>query len=158
MNCTMTDSRQIRVKVICVIYRGEEILVFEARDQHKAETYYRPLGGVMEFGEYSMPAVRREFREEINSELENLRYRHVFENIFMIEGRPYHEIVFVFQGDLVNKSIYDKPFIYGQEDNGQPFKALWKALSDFNDGPPLYPDGLLEFLMDNDANLQAENI
>ncbi len=148
----MTDSRQIGVKAICIIYRGEEIFVFEARDEQKAETYYRPLGGVIEFGEYSMPAVRREFREEINSELDNLHYLHVFENIFVMEGSPHHEIILVYQADLADKSIYDEPFIYGREDNGQLFKALWKALDDFKNGPPLYPDGLLAFLLENVTN------
>ena len=73
--------------------------------------------------------------------------------MFIFEGTPGHEIVLVFQGDLTDKSICHKPFIYGMEDNGQPFKALWKAVSDFEGGLPLHPDGFLELLTERDANI-----
>ena len=100
----------------------------------------------MEFGEYSVQTIQREYREEIGSGIENLGYWQTLENVFIFEGSTGHEIVLVFQGDLTDKSIYYKPFIYGMEDNGQPFKALWKTISDFEGGPPLYFDGLLELL------------
>jgi 8-oxo-dGTP pyrophosphatase MutT (NUDIX family) len=156
----------IRPTVICIIFRdanlamgdispdsNREIFVFEAHNKQKDQTYYRPLGGGVEFGEYSAQALRREFREEVNSELLNVRYWHTLENIFNLEGEWGHEVDFVYVGELADKSIYDKPFIYGKEDNGQLFKALWKSIADFADGrTPLYPDGLLELLTHPDAN------
>jgi len=55
----------IRPIAICVIRRRDEILVFESRDTVKNETFYRPLGGGINFGEHSKDAVRREIFEEI---------------------------------------------------------------------------------------------
>jgi len=72
---------------ICVIRRGDEILVFEARDEKRDLTYYRPLGGGIEFGERSDDAVRRELYEEIGAELDELRLLTVIENLFELEGK-----------------------------------------------------------------------
>jgi ADP-ribose pyrophosphatase YjhB (NUDIX family) len=143
----------INVKALCVIYRNDEILVFEGRNEQKDETYYRPLGGHIEFGELSEVAVRREFCEEVGSEIENLRFLHVFENIFNLEGIPGHEIVFLYEGDLADKAVYDLSDFFILEEIGPPIRALWKPLSGFRNGrPPLYPDGLLELLQERDAN------
>jgi 8-oxo-dGTP pyrophosphatase MutT (NUDIX family) len=141
---------QIRAISVCVVCKDDAIFVFEARDNLKSETFYRPLGGEVEFGERSSQTVIREFREEINSDITNLKYLGTLENIFTFEGEPGHEIVFVYQGDFVDPSIYEKATVIGNEDDGEQFKAMWKPLDDFRYGnAPLYPDGLLELLTDN---------
>ncbi len=38
-------AENIRPIAICVVRRGGDIFVFEARDTIKGETFYRPLGG-----------------------------------------------------------------------------------------------------------------
>ncbi len=145
-------NKNIRVIVICVIRSDDQIFVFEGRNELNDETFYRPLGGAVEFGEHTQSALQREFQEEIGTAIENLHFLKVIENMFTLEGVPGHEIVFIYEGDLVDKTLYDQSIIYGREDNGQPFKALWKSLADFGDGSPLYPDGLLELLKTKDAN------
>ena len=80
---------------ICVIRREERLLVFEGRDPTKPETFYRPLGGGINFGEIGHEAVARELREEIGAEIENVRYIGMLENIFKFGGQPKHEIVLV---------------------------------------------------------------
>jgi len=142
----------IRPIAICVVRKGDQILVFEAHKETEDETYYRPLGGAIEFGEFSLQTIRREFLDEINSDLLNLRFWHTLENIYVLEGRRGHEVVFVYVGDLADKTIYDKLFFMAKEDNGELMKVLWKPISDFqNGGPPLYPDGLLDLLTSPDA-------
>jgi len=144
---TRMKPGRIRVIAICVFLDRDRIFVFEAHDQIKNQTFYRPLGGAIEFGETSEQAVRREIREEINAEITNLRYRQTLENVFTLNGQPGHEVVFVYQGDFTDKSIYNQALITGLEDDGSPFKALWKAIDDFRDQQvPLYPDGLFELL------------
>ncbi len=139
--------KRIRPIALCVIRRDDAVLVFEGYDPLKDQVFYRPLGGGIEFGETSEQAIRREMREELGAELVNLRYWRTMENIFTFDGRSGHEIVLLYEGDLADPSFYDKPTMIGHEDNGDPFKVLWKPLVDFQDGrPPLYPDGLLELL------------
>lgn len=41
----------VRPVAICLIRKGDAILVLEGRDEVKGETFYRPLGGAVEFGE-----------------------------------------------------------------------------------------------------------
>lgn len=140
---------KVRAIAVCVLqYRGA-IFVFEAYDRTKRQTFYRPLGGTIEFGEHSSQTVLREFREEINAEIKALEYLGAFENIFIHEGQPGHEIVLVYQGDFADASLYEKEIIWGKEDDGGEFKAVWKPLADFSSSQaPLYPVGLLDLLLE----------
>jgi len=130
-----------------MLYRGDEILVFEARDEVKAETFYRPLGGEVEFGERSRDTVSRELSEEIGAEIRSLRFMTVLENLFTYNGKPGHEIVLVYEAEFADASFYKRNEFLVTEDNGETLPARWMRLGLFKDGKaPLYPDGLLEFL------------
>ena len=138
---------RIRPIVICTVRRDDVLLVFEARDESKNETFYRPLGGGIEFGEYGETAVRREMREELGVELRDVRYVATLENIYTAESRPGHEIVLVFEANLADEHLYAVHEMVGHEENGCPFKVLWAPLGPFRTGAArLYPDGLLELL------------
>ncbi len=142
----MMREEKIRPIAICICRRGDLILVAEGHDSKKDQTFYRPLGGTIEFGERGDETVRREFREEIAADLADVRYLGMLENIFTYEGRRGHEIVLVYDGRLSDASLYEKEAIQGDE-LGEPFKAVWKRLDEFGPGkPPVYPDGLLELL------------
>jgi 8-oxo-dGTP pyrophosphatase MutT (NUDIX family) len=139
-------EEKIRSIAICICRDGERILVAEGHDSKKGQTFYRPLGGTIEFGERGEETVRREFREEIGAEVSGIRYLGMLENIFTYEGRRGHEIVLVYDGRLSDRSLYEKDIILGNE-LGTPFKAVWKRLDEFGPGrPPVYPDGLLELI------------
>lgn len=138
---------RIRPIAICLFRHGDRILVGEDRDPAKDETFYRPLGGGIEFGESSRDAVEREISEEMGLEVDNLRYLFAIENIFTFNGAPGHEIVMVYDGEFADSSVYDKPELECCESNNLSFRAVWKRLDEFGEGkPPLYPSGLLEML------------
>ncbi len=63
---------QIRPLALCLFRNSGRILVFEGYDPLKQQTFYRPLGGGIEFGERAEDAVRREIREEIRAEIASL--------------------------------------------------------------------------------------
>jgi 8-oxo-dGTP pyrophosphatase MutT (NUDIX family) len=123
----------IRPLAICVFRHSNKILVFEGIDPATDETFYRPLGGGIEFGEYSTDTVRRELREEIGAEVRDLVYLGTLENIFTYDGEPGHEIVQVYDGALTEPGLYEQAVIVGRE-------------ADVEDKYILYPDGLLEML------------
>jgi len=138
---------RIRPIAVCVVRHGESILVFEGHDSVKDQTFYRPLGGSIEFGELGAEAAVREFREEIGAELLNLKYVGALENIFTYEGHPGHEIVLVYEADIASRDLYESQVAKGFEDGGGQFKVLWKPLSDFGpDVDLLYPEGLSKLL------------
>ncbi len=136
----------IRPLAICLFRTGDRILVAEGHDPVKGETFYRPIGGAIEFGERAAAALVREVREEIGEEIADLRYLGTLENLFTFNGRPGHEIILVFDGRFVDRHIYERAVLNGNEHDGLAFRAFWKSLSEFGPGAPLYPDGLTELL------------
>jgi len=141
------SAGHVRPIAIAVLWRADSLLVFEAYDASKCETFYRPLGGGIEFGEYGRDAVAREIREEIGVELIDISYLGALENIYTYERRRGHELVLVYEAVLADDAIYATDELVGHEDNGASFKVIWKPLRFFESGAaPLYPDGLLELL------------
>jgi 8-oxo-dGTP pyrophosphatase MutT (NUDIX family) len=140
-------KNRIRPLAICVFINNDRILVAEGFDPLKQQTFYRPLGGGIEFGETSTDTVRRELKEELNVEVGELCYLGTLENIFVFNGTPGHEIVQVYDGMLVDSRLYEQAVIVGQEANGDIIRALWKSLDEIGEGKSiLYPTGLLEML------------
>jgi 8-oxo-dGTP pyrophosphatase MutT (NUDIX family) len=125
------DTTRIRPISVCLFHHENRVLVSQGFDTVKQNYYYRPLGGGIEYGESSQEAVIREIREELGVEIENVRLLGVLENIFIYEGRQGHEIVFVFDAEFVDKSLYQLDEIdgYEQEANSS-FKAKWYSLNE----------------------------
>jgi 8-oxo-dGTP pyrophosphatase MutT (NUDIX family) len=143
----MGDER-IRPIVICLFRRGGRILVSQAHDSAKQDDFCRPLGGGIEFGENSRDAVRREIREEIGVEIENVKLIGVLENLFTYVGRRWHEIVFVYDAEFVDKSLYERDEILYQELGlAGDFFARWRSVEEIEAaGVRLVPEGLLGLL------------
>lgn len=139
----------IRTIAIGIFKKDDCIFVAEGYDPAKGETFYRPLGGSVEFGERGQEALVRELREEVKVEATNLKYLGVIENIFNFKGQTGHEIVLVYEGDFADDAIYKRAMVFGYEDGGGAFKAVWKSVSEFGPQAPLYPEGLIDMVVKN---------
>jgi len=140
-------KNRIRPIALCVFLNNNHILVNEGYDPIKRQTFYRSLGGGLEFGEKAEDTVRRELKEELNVEVGEVRYLGTLENIFTFNGTPGHEIVMIFDGALINSGLYEQAVIVGEEANGEVIRAVWKSLAELGEGKSiLYPPGLLEML------------
>ncbi|MEU8077771.1 NUDIX domain-containing protein [Catellatospora citrea] len=135
----------IRNLALAVPRRGDDLLVFRGHDPTRKQTFYRPLGGGIEFGETAEQALHRELWEELAVELTGVRLLGVLENLFRGFGRDGHEIAFVFACDLADPSLYERDHV-GEilDDAGTP--VLWQPLSGFDGTTPLYPAGLAGLL------------
>ena len=143
----MSHPERVRPIVICVFRNRGRILVLEIHDPSTGEKFYRPAGGGIEFGEPSEAALRREMREELGIEIETPVLLGVLENIFYYDGRPGHEIVFVYDAQFVDQELYQIDRFTVHEDTGDSFDAVWVELSVSGpQTPPVYPDGLAELL------------
>ena len=135
---SVTGKRQI-IKAMAVIRRPRDgaLLVSEA-DSGSEPLFQRPLGGHVEFGEYALDTVRREFGEEIGQELTDVRLLGVLENIFGWRGGTEHEVVFIFTAAFVSAAAYE---IEEQRILDNPDRrVLWRPANAVS--PPLYPAGL----------------
>jgi len=106
-----------------------------------AELFHRPLGGHVEFGEYAVDTVHREFREEIGQELTAVRLAGVLENIFQWGGTPQHEIVFIFTAALADEAADEIPEQTIADDRGRA-RVIWRPPGAAS--PPLYPVGVAD--------------
>ena len=79
----MSKKNKIRVLALGLIRDGDRLFISQGYDSIKQETFYRVMGGGVDFGEYSRDALQREFKEEIEAELTNIKYLGCMENIFI---------------------------------------------------------------------------
>jgi ADP-ribose pyrophosphatase YjhB (NUDIX family) len=142
-------ERRIRPTVQCLFRRGDELLVLESWDGVKQRGHRRAPGGGIEHGERAEDAVRREIREEIGAEITQLRLLQVVENIFTFQGGAGHEIIYVFEAEFVDRSLYGRDVIHCAEDDGVLFDLGWVAITEMRDPQrPLVPPELLDLLAD----------
>ena len=135
---------RVRLVALAVIRDGPRLLV-RRYTAPNGDRYYRPLGGAVEFGERAAQTARRELREEIDAEIENVRHLATLEDLFQRNGEPAHQIVFLFEAQFVDRSLYAAELIVGTESSGKRIQAVWIDASRPLDGP-LYPKGLMELL------------
>jgi 8-oxo-dGTP pyrophosphatase MutT (NUDIX family) len=111
------------------------------------------LGGGIEFGEDSRAALVREIEEELKAEVENIQLLGVLENLFVFEGQPGHEIVFVYDAEFVDKTLYQQETIQAYEHgNNSHFIAQWQSLKQLTQNKiRLVPEGLMPFLLLEDG-------
>ena len=137
----VTGKRQI-IKAMAVIRRARDgaLLVSESADP----LFQRPLGGHVEFGEYALDTVHREFREELAQELTGVRLLGVLENIFGWRGGTEHEVVFIFAAAFLDEAAYEIEEQLIRDDTEPKNRVLWRAADAVS--PSLYPAGLSELI------------
>jgi ADP-ribose pyrophosphatase YjhB (NUDIX family) len=137
---------RIRPLALAVIRRGAEILVEEGQDTVKDETFFRLLGGTIEFGERGADAIRRELHEELGADSEVESLVGTLENIFTFEGEPGHEVALIYACSLRDERLYSLDAWEAQE-GSVTHRLSWKDLDSFRAGAHiLYPEGLLALL------------
>ncbi|MBD2244336.1 NUDIX hydrolase [Nostoc sp. FACHB-888] len=143
----MNKAGEIRVIALGLIRDGERIFVSEGYDPVKQETFYRALGGGVDFGETSHAALEREFQEEIQADLTNIKYLGCIENLFTFNGRQGHEIIQLYQCDFVDSKFYQLESLIFSESQTHKHKALWMDISSFKSGKfKLVPEVFFEYL------------
>ncbi len=143
---TWRPPQTIRVKVIGLAWRGDELLAVEVFDDGGRIKGVRPLGGSIGFGESREGALEREFREELGCGVTITGPWTAFENIYRHEGALGHEILFAADIRLDDAALYARDAIRFSEDDGTACLARWVRPNALPTGVALYPDGLAEAL------------
>jgi 8-oxo-dGTP pyrophosphatase MutT (NUDIX family) len=142
----MHKPGEIRVLALGLIRDGDRVFISEGYDPVKQQTFYRAMGGGVEFGETSREALQREFQEEIQAELTSIKYLGCMENLFTFNGQPGHEILFVYECDFVEPKFYRLQQIAFHEKDRKK-RALWVEIERFRSGElRLVPEQFFKYL------------
>lgn len=100
----MIGSAKFNFRVACVLEHNGKILL------HKGlvDDFWNLVGGRIKAGEYSLDALKREMKEELNIEITNAKLINVSENFFNYDNKDYHELLFVYYSKLDKCEITNK--------------------------------------------------
>ncbi|NEP14972.1 MAG: NUDIX domain-containing protein [Symploca sp. SIO2C1] len=141
----MSQSKRIRVLALGLIRQGDRTFLSEGYDPIKQEIFYRALGGGVDFGETSYDALNREFQEELQAELTNIKYLGCLESLFVCKGKAGHEIIQLYQCDFADPKFYQLDQVEFTEGDRQT-KALWLDIKQCKSGEVrVVPEQFLEY-------------
>jgi 8-oxo-dGTP pyrophosphatase MutT (NUDIX family) len=142
----MPFAQKIRVLALGLIRQDDRMFLSQGYDPVKDQTFYRAMGGGIDFGETSLEGLKREFMEEIQAELTNIKYLACLENIFTYDGQIGHELIQLYQCDFVDPKFYELESVTFSE--GERKKtALWVKIDRCLSGElKIVPEQFIEFL------------
>lgn len=140
----MDKFKEIRPIVLGLVKNGNKLLVSKGYDELKNQEFYRCLGGGIEFLEKSKDALKREFKEEINIEIEIGKFLGISENIFNDKGKDAHELILFYDVYIKDKDYQEK---YNLVDDDLETEAIWVDINKFrNKELILYPKQIFKYL------------
>jgi ADP-ribose pyrophosphatase YjhB (NUDIX family) len=140
----MDKFKEIRPIVLGVVRKDNKLLVSKGYDKSKNQEFYRCLGGGIEFLEKSKDALKREFKEEINIEIEIGKFLGISENIFNYKGKDAHELILFYEA-YINDEDYQQE--YDLVDDDSESEAIWVDIDKFkNKELVLYPEQIFKYL------------
>ena len=140
----MDKFKEIRPIVLGLAIKNNKILVGEFHDNVKQQTFYRSLGGGINFLERSTDALKREYKEELNVDIIIKDFLGVTENIFTLRGKNAHEIIFLYSIEIPEQYYKEKYLI--KEEKCQ-YTAKWIDIDEFkNKEKILYPEAIFKYI------------
>lgn len=140
----MDKFKEIRPVVLGIVKKDNKILVSEGYDRTKNEIFYRSIGGGIEFLENSKDALKREFKEELNIDINVGEFLGISENIFTYNGKNAHELILFYNVDINNFDYKEK---YHIVDDNCENDAMWIDIDNFINGElKIYPKEIFNYL------------
>lgn len=138
-----SDDRPIHVVALGVVRRDDEVLVAR-EDASERRVRYRPVGDAVRFGEDSVDALRRAFRERLEVELDGVVELGAVEVVSGVDDERRHEVALVYEAAVTQRWLYRLDSFPGYDPATETeFDCVWKPVSAFVDGDDvLSPRGL----------------
>ena len=142
----MPMTGTVRVVVLGAVQRPVDgrFLFIRGYDKVKSESFYRFIGGGVEFMEHAEDALKREFKEEIGDDIIVGKRLGFLENLFTFNGKNGHEYVIIYDVEFKDKTFYTEKSVVGNEDDKEPFVCEWVDVSTAD--KPVYPQGTKELI------------
>lgn len=140
----MDKFKEIRPIALGLAIKNNKLLVSEGFDKVKNETFYRCLGGGIEFLEKSEEALKREFLEEINVDITVKNFLGISENIFTYQGKKAHELILFYSIEISDENYQEEYKVI--DDHGETI-AKWIDIDEFkNENKILYPKEVFKYI------------
>ena len=140
----MDKFKEIRPIALGLAIKNNKLLVSEGFDKVKNETFYRCLGGGIEFLEKSEEALKRKFLEEINIDITVKDFLGISENIFTYQGKKAHELILFYSIDISDDNYKE---VYKVIDDHGETIAKWIDIEEFkNKNKILYPEEVFKYI------------
>ena len=140
----MDKFKEIRPIALGLAIKNNKLLVSEGFDKVKNETFYRCLGGGIEFLEKSEEALKREFLEEINVDIAVKDFLGISENIFTYQGKKAHELILFYSIEISDENYQEE---YKVIDDHSETIAEWIDIDEFkNKNKILYPEEVFKYI------------
>ena len=140
----MDKFKEIRPIALGLAIKNNKLLVSEGFDKVKDETFYRCLGGGIEFLEKSEEALKREFLEEINVDIAVKDFLGISENIFTYQGKNAHELILFYSIEISDENYQEEYKVI--DDHGETI-AKWIDIDEFkNKNKILYPEEVFKYI------------
>ncbi len=137
----MDKFKEIRPIVLGIVKKENKLLVNKGYDKVTNKEFYRCIGGGIEFLENSKDALKREFKEELNIDIEVGEFLGIAENIFTFNGKNAHELI-LFYNVFIKDEDYKEKYIIDGEVN-----AMWIDINKFqNKELIIYPEQIFRYL------------
>lgn len=140
----MDKFKEIRPVALGLAIKDNKLLVGEGYDNVKNQTFYRCLGGGIEFLEKSCDTLKREFKEEIETDIIIKDFLGISENIFTYKGKNAHELILFYSIEIPDEYYKDE---YQILDVDADSKAKWIHINEFkNKNKILYPEEVFKYI------------
>ena len=140
----MDKFKEIRPIALGIAIKNNKLLVGEGFDKVKNQTFYRCLGGGIEFLEKSSDALKREFKEEIGADIAVKNFLGISENIFTYQGKNAHELILFYSIEISDNDYKEEYHIADEDDSGI---AKWIDINEFkNKNKILYPEEIFKYI------------
>ena len=140
----MDKFKEIRPVALGLAIKDNKLLVGEGYDNVKNQTFYRCLGGGIEFLEKSCDTLKREFKEEIETDIIIKDFLGISENVFTYKGKNAHELILFYSIEIPDEYYKDE---YQILDVDADSKAKWIDINEFkNKNKILYPEEVFKYI------------
>lgn len=139
----MIENVKFNYRVAAIIKNGDKILLHKS----KKDNFFAIPGGRIMIGEDSEAALKREFLEEIGTNVFVKKYLGTIENFFEYNGKKYHELMIVYEAKFEKESDkYNMDKIVGLEEDGK-IEFIWKTIEQIKEldlRPKFIKDSLVD--------------
>lgn len=138
----------MRNVALMLLKKGDKYLVEKFYDEVDKVYFYKLIGGGIEENEKPQEALKREIKEELNSDINILSEFVVIEEKLRYKGIERHIKAYIFEAEFKDLKDYNflQKFIYSPEGKFLSI-AMWKSLEEIQEEKiELYPKKLLELL------------